>query len=182
MKQGVIPPDEGTETVKGDVQFNATTGAVAHRVAGYRWTATQRLLEVEADGPDSDPGQFVKAVLEQLPHTPVQAVGNNFHFGIEPSIAEPLAGLLGSALSAGLPSEEFQLVGQSATLRLAAQTAHDAVVNLTVESDGGSATLLKFNFHREVGSAEAAGKVGEFWQDDLKAAILLASRMEDLTT
>jgi hypothetical protein len=69
-------------------------------LAGFEWEAGFDRLAVSAFQPKKDCGEKAAAILKQLPHTPVEAVGNNFVFFCE--LAKwgdrPKPGLIGAAV------------------------------------------------------------------------------------
>jgi hypothetical protein len=56
------------------------TDGTAFQIGGFEWAVDYRRLMVSAARIESDCGQKVAVVMGLLPHTPVKAIGNNFHF------------------------------------------------------------------------------------------------------
>ena len=72
---GIHPKNEEVK-----VWLVALGEGAAFELDGVQWQVDNRRLCVASSDRNIDCGQKVSQVLELLPHTPVQALGHNFHF------------------------------------------------------------------------------------------------------
>jgi len=161
VKQEIV---EGEEEAKyrGTVDISERETRFGFEVGGYRWQVSNYRLVVRSSSCE-DPGPVVRRVLEDLPHTPIHAVGHNFKY--ESPLSEWNAGLpqLG-ALSAERFRERFELRQAEWGVSLGCDGGVTLKVNVSVDE---SSAAISFNFHREAGSAEVASKHTEQFEADL---------------
>lgn len=74
VKYGICP--EGNV----ELRLAALGGAASFRFGTVSWDVNNQRLIVSSSKASDDCGQIVSQVLRLLPHTPVRAVGHNFHF------------------------------------------------------------------------------------------------------
>ncbi len=113
---------------------------------------------------DADAGESVALVLEKLSHTPITAVGNNFHFKL--SRAEDRTRLFKEMLSQpfeSLASRKLPPISSTATFQIG---RNDALLNLTLESSKADVHTLVFNYHRPANSAANATGAARQWKND----------------
>ena len=77
VRFGICTQAEGEEI---NIRLVAIGDGAAFRFGTVDWQVDNQRLSVSTGARDFDCGRAVARVLELLPHTPVQAVGNNFHF------------------------------------------------------------------------------------------------------
>lgn len=156
----------------------APTGIAQPRfkLHGFSWIPALNRLQVDAESPNVDPGSFVASILELLPHTPVQGVGNNFHFEVG-ELGERLTPLLRCHLADALSSEEHAGLGLGFTIKLSHKES--AVLSLTVEASP-KVREVRFNFHRDVKDTAQAGLAASQWQSDREEANRMMKRIEGL--
>lgn len=138
----------------------------------FRWQVDYGRLVVEAHDLSADSGAKAAAVIEKLPHTPVSAVGNNFHYRA-----------LSRDWSAGLPmlgrDVDFKKLGShgkvtQVTWSCRIQKDSGLTVGITIEQTEEE-VVANMNFHRTVADKDqtvAAGK--KFMEDREESKKLLA--------
>jgi hypothetical protein len=169
IRHNIVPPAK-----EAGVEFNFPLNQARMTLGPYTWIPGRRsLIVIVEEGADA--GAFVAGVLDQLKHTPVDAVGNNFVFQIPSELGRPIGEACSSRLSTSLPSQVEPYVGGVATTKL---SHGDAVLSVQVELDASLATLVRMNFHREAGDAVSAAQAARSWPADLAAAKEIADRME----
>jgi hypothetical protein len=173
VKEGILP--EGSE--KPEVTLQIPTMAPQFKMSGISWFATPDRLDVRAledrEGGEH-PGEIVARILAKLPHTPVTAVGNNFHFRL-PQAPEALAAQIESNLLKSLRremAEQIQAKEDRVTLSLKVPCLSGAILNLTIEPHRQS--IVRFNFHHALATWEAAATAARGWPDELAHARTLA--------
>jgi hypothetical protein len=104
-------------------------------------------------------------ILRMLPHTPVMAVGQNFEFLEDAPSADQLAAFNAVSDLAERCEFEFETVG---TQLVSSIRFNGRLLNFTRVHTGGN-LQLRFNFHYETLSAEAAAQAmadeNLFWQN-----------------
>jgi hypothetical protein len=133
------------------------------RAAGFMWQASLNKLEVHAESPDSDPGEFVAQVLEKLPHTPIRAVGNNFAIAVPPQAGKGLFSLIACSLADRLTTPEHEVLLVSTTLALSHEKE---AIKITLEAEQGEVAAVSFNFHRDCASTTAGAEAARKWKAD----------------
>lgn len=118
-------------------------------------------------------GELASRVLELLPHTPVQAVGNNFHYACgKDEWAESPIPMLGEKAIAG--SEEMGQVEQTRWGCVFRTEEVRTEVTLAYEDAG---VVVLFNFHRETKRTEEAGQAADRFEADRQTSIDLVGRL-----
>lgn len=105
-------------------------------------------------------GELLGRVIELLPHTPIRAVGNNFHYAASRESWDtcplPVPGL-----DKGL--DQFGMVDER---RWSTVIRNESVrIEVTV-AESESAMAAQFNFHRETASAEQARQAAHHFEQD----------------
>lgn len=155
-------------SAEGDlgVVFGAFTHGVTFRTDSFQWEADFDHLSIASDKGD-DCGHLANKVLAALPHTPVRAVGHNFHYAC--SVEEWSGGLL-PTLGERAPGS-FSDIGEEHQVRWTGTfSRREARLEITVAYGLGGVAVL-FNFQRAIESARAddAGKAAARFLDDLAA-------------
>ncbi|MBN2476069.1 MAG: hypothetical protein JXB62_15770 [Pirellulales bacterium] len=128
----------------------------------FRWQVSDSRLMVSANTAGLDPAERVARVVEKLPHTPVSALGHNFHYRSEIGKWEGGLPKIGELDGQGI--EQFGKLRQlswSCALEL-----HDLVFNMTLERREGSIEI-NTNLHREVSEIEQVMEMAEGFGGDL---------------
>jgi hypothetical protein len=148
------------EDAEVEIRFIPLSQGLAFGFKDVQWHIDSRLLMVASRKENC--GEFVARVVRLLPHTPVRAVGNNFHYACGKAEwgRSPLP-MIGESRSGGL--DEFGRVEQT---RWACVIRRDDVrAELTVAEDEPGMAVL-FNFHRETKSAEEACTAAGHFESD----------------
>lgn len=148
------------------VVFGALTHGVTFRTDSFQWEVDFDHLSIASDTGD-DCGRLANKVLATLPHTPVRAVGHNFHYAC--SLEEWSGGLL-PMLGDKAPGS-FSEIGDEHQIRWTGTfSRHEARLEITVAFGLGGVAVL-FNFQRAIESAQAddAGRAAARFLDDLAA-------------
>jgi hypothetical protein len=147
-----------------EIQFTPISQGVAFSFEEVKWQIDFRTLLVASRTKNC--GELVARVLERLHHTPVRAVGNNFHYacGMEHWGDSPLP-MLGAKGRDALG--QFGTVDQT---RWAGVLFRDKVrVEVTVaQSEAGVAVL--FNFHRDTKDSAEAQAAAHCFDTDKQAS------------
>lgn len=172
VKQGILS--------EAHFEATATMGSptTVFTMAGLQWHATLARLEVMAEKEGADPGEFVAQILERLEHTPLRAVGSNFHFSItSPAVGEKLYRLGEFGLVKAFEPDSLTFLDGTA---IAAYSFEDAVLRVSLEFEKSSATTIGFNFNRDSLSAKDGAAAARRWGSDKEAAQRIAqSLIED---
>lgn len=174
VKEGILPAGD----VAAEFAFAATGSKDASfvprfRLGGLAWIPLAQRLEVQALDDAADAGLFVAEVLKRLSHTPVKAIGNNFHF--EPrERGEKLLSLIDCRGLRDFAHEGDQQLGTEYGIKFSHE---DGVLNLSLTASLDRVMEVRFNFHREMVDASEAAKAAECWRLDLGAA---RSRMAEI--
>lgn len=124
-----------------NVRFVALGEGAAFRFGKVEWQVDNQRLCVSSSEWNIDCGRLVSRVLELLPHTPVHAVGHNFHFSAPKSEwggrPSPMLGRRGLA-----DFEEVDQVRWAGAFRRA-----DSRLEVTLASEADAFAIL-FNHHR----------------------------------
>lgn len=132
----LVPLDGGVA-----FDFEVESGSV-------QWQVDLQRLSVSTSDPGFDCGQAISRVLKLLPHTPVQAIGHNFHFSMSREEWEDRpAPMLGHVGLASFPDAEQ--VRWGGVFRLEGVRAE---VSLIQESE---AVAILFNHHRAIDLVKA---------------------------
>jgi hypothetical protein len=147
-----------------EIHFTAMSGGMAFNFKKVKWQVDFHSLLVSSS--DQDCGDLAARVMQLLHHTPIRAVGNNFHYacGKEQWGQSPLPrlGTKGRDDLAG-----YGTVDQT---RWAVVFFRDSTrIEVTVAlSETGVAVL--FNFHRETKDAQGAQEAARRFDADKRAS------------
>jgi hypothetical protein len=155
-----------TNNVCGDAEvevlFAPMSQGAAFNFKNVKWQVDARSLMVSSG--EQDCGDLVASVMQLLHHTPVRAVGNNFHYacGKDQWGQSPLP-MLGTK-----GRNELAVFGTVDQLRWAVVFFKDSVrIEVTVaQSEDGVAVL--FNFHRETKNSQEAQAAAKCFDTDKK--------------
>ncbi len=148
-----------------NIRMAAVTDGAAFRFGRLEWQVDPRRLMVSSQTMDDDCGHYVSEVLRLLPHTPVRAVGHNFHFGgsLEDWGERPLP-VLGQRSFEGLDqAEEVRWMGVF--------RRGDVRIEMTLGRSPSTVVVL-FNFHRntEPHNIEQAQAAAQLFRQDYEAS------------
>ncbi len=142
---GVCQPDDAVAEGYTDWADEATFVA-----GGLAWEVDYGRLAVSTNKPRGDCGEVVAKVLRELPHTPVEAVGHNFHFTCpraEWTGVEPLLGQVPLSALANLGADEVRWDGRF-------RKPHAWVeVTLRIPASDADFVAVRFNHHHTVDGA-----------------------------
>lgn len=86
----ISPPwliEQGLASEKVDVKIGLDLdkgrGIISVDIEGFSWHVTDSRLTISVRDPRKNPSELAGRVLEKLPHTPVSAIGHNYHFRCE---------------------------------------------------------------------------------------------------
>jgi hypothetical protein len=148
------------EDAEVEIRFIPLSQGLGFSFKDVQWQIDFRMLVVASRKENC--GSLVRKVIDLLPHTPVRAVGNNFHYAASrDDFSKSLLPMLGGARYGGL--EEYGHVEQ--TRWACVIRREDVRVEVTVAEDEPGIAVL-FNFHRETKSAgDACTAAGHFESD-----------------
>jgi len=159
------------EDAEVEIRFIPLSQGLAFSFKDVQWQIDSRMLMVASR--KANCGELVAKVVGLLPHTPVRAVGNNFHYACskEDWGKSPLP-MLGGNRSGAL--DELGRVEQT---RWACVIRRDDVrIEVTVAEDEPGMAIL-FNFHRETKNAEEACKAAGHFESDHRRSQELLHRL-----
>jgi hypothetical protein len=159
------------EDAEVEIRFIPLSQGLAFSFKEVQWQIDSRLLMVASR--KANCGELVAKVVGLLPHTPVRAVGNNFHYacGKEDWGKSPLP-MLGGNRSGALAD-----LGRVEQTRWACVIRRDDVrIEVTVAEDEPGMAIL-FNFHRETKNAEEACKAAGYFEGDQRWSQELLRRL-----
>jgi hypothetical protein len=162
MRQRILAASEEIQLRLG---MPGSVTPIQFRSSQYAWSISSQVLSVSALSDKADPGAFVASIMEKLFHTPVQAVGNNFHFPVGEIRSTSIQRLLGCQ-SPDFAGREF--LGYSVALKL---SYSDALLTLTLSEEDHKLKLADFNFHRDCGDSSSAVDAAKCWQTDKQEAL-----------
>lgn len=167
VKNGVCADEEV------EIRFQPLSQGLAFSFKDVQWQIDFRLLMVASRKENC--GDIVAKVVGLLPHTPVRAVGNNFHYACtkEDWGGRPLPMVDGSGLA------ELDDLGRVEQTRWACvMRSEDVRIEATVAMDEPGMAVL-FNFHRETRSAQEAQRAAEYFEADHRKTQELLRRLFD---
>lgn len=144
-------------------------------IGGLSWAANPLRLEVKSEDGSADPGELIAKVLNLLPHTPVQAVGNNLQFAAPPGSPSNLQSIANAPLFGQIHSMEYEELGHRLSCQVKSKSGAILMITLAAQREGG--TLLSFNFHRECASAAQAIQAARSFPSDKHEAEELAAAL-----
>lgn len=156
-----LPPDS--------VVLGSLAGLIpAYTVPGHGvvWTAALNRLQAFATEPEADAGEFVARILDVLKHMPLGAVGNNFDFSLEDQLVEGVGRLYRPAILDAAAGKGWSVLGTAGTLKV---TSREAVLNVSFD-DTERPAVIRFNFHRDVATAEEGATAARHWLADRSEA------------
>lgn len=166
---GVVTGDSTECEISTQVRFPTLLTGQPHplifSLGGFEWMVGYERLIVRSQS-DQSPGSALLSLLEALPHTPIDAVGNNFHF--------ECAGASWHGFDIDLATQRIQSAIDGATkltsLTLVRQLASDCQLKLDFEKhvvDEDFKVLLRSNFHRQVAGINEAKIAVDSFETDL---------------
>ena len=139
----------------------------AFNLGGYEWEVSFEKLAVSAAIVGRDCGSMAGRVLAELPHTPVDAVGNNFIFVCDAKIWGERPGPRLGAAGADPQPAESRWIGLY-------RHPNDLSVEVDLTVVPGQIAVLRLNYDRRVTTeAEARVATDQFGSDYLKAGELI---------
>lgn len=165
-----MPHGKVTAAITGQAFGGAS---VKFSLGGLSWIAGLLRLEVQREDDTGAPGDFVAKIIERLPYTPVEAVGNNFEFVVTAPAQTAISNLSSAPLASHLVSAGYEALGSSFSLHVKSRA--DALLEITsqVQMEGGN--ILQFNFHRECASAGQAARASRLFSEDEEEANALVA-------
>lgn len=148
---------------------------VQFSIGGLSWAANPGKLEVKSEDGSADPGDLIAKVMEHLPHTPVQALGNNLQFASPPGSSSSLQSLSNAPLFGEIHSMEYEGLGRRLSCQVKSKSGAILLITLASQREGGA--LLSFNFHRECASAAQAAQAARRFPSDKREAEALAAAL-----
>lgn len=166
-REGILDTDFGEvlAVMTGkEVAFEFKTGQ-------YRWHVDYGRLVIASEAATADPASLAARVIERLPHTPLTALGNNFHYRSPAnrwSGGLPTLGKLGFAML-GAQGRVLQV-----TWGFKIECQPGKLIGLTTEQTEET-VQVHVNFHNEVADKEQAIAAANRFAEDKKAGQLLLS-------
>lgn len=148
---------------------------VQFSIGGLSWAANPLRLEVKSEDGSADPGELIAKVMELLPHTPVQALGNNFQFAAPAGSPSNLQSISNAPLFGQIHSMEYEELGHRLSCQVKSKSGAILMITLASQREGGS--LLSFNFHRECASPAQAVQAARSFSSDKHEAEELATAL-----
>lgn len=151
-----------------ELRFTPMQQGMAFSFKDVQWQIELRMLTVASR--KANCGELVARVMDKLLHTPVRAVGNNFHYaGSREGWGKSPLPMLG-----GSGRDSFQDVGAVEQIRWTGVFRMDGVRTEVTAADAESGIAVLFNFHREIkNTAEACAAARQFDQDRRRSQELL---------
>lgn len=159
VKWNVVPDQEA------EFRLGVLADGAAFRFGKVEWQVDDRRLMVSTPTFTDDCGALVAKVLDLLPHTPVRAVGHNFHFLCK-SRQE-----WGNSPLPALGEKDLGEVPQLEQSRWTGIFRHDGVrVELTVvDAEDGVVVLL--NHHRVTNNIDDAKAAAQQFRQDCEVSL-----------
>jgi hypothetical protein len=147
------------------------TNVIKYTLNGLTWQPSLTKLEVTADHPDANPGEFVARVLTLLPHTPITAVGSNFLFQVAAEDGARIFSLVKSQVQEVTADAEHEMLDYSVSFAL--KYGSDCVININIDTEKETVYNVGVNFNRLVTSATVASEHALKWASDEAEALRL---------
>jgi hypothetical protein len=172
MKMGIALTDEAT----WDIGLTKFDKVLVFRDDALSWSCSASRLVVTAVDPNGDPGAAIAKVLKILEHTPIQAVGNNFAYLVEPETGTRLAKLLRVPIVDAFGASGARVDNYTTALVVPKNEAR-----LTMIFDASDTAIQKvtFNFHRPTVHSAVAAEAAAKWKTDESTAVQM---LEDIAT
>jgi hypothetical protein len=165
VKEGLCEDEEV------EIRFYPLHQGLGFSFKDLQWQVEFRLLLVESRSENC--GELVAQVIEKLPHTPVQAVGNNFHYaGSRDQWGDSPLPMLGNTTR-----ETLREIGEIEQTRWTGVFIIDGIrveVTLAYEDPG---IVVLFNFHRKTQSADEAKVAARRFEHDRRTSLELLGRL-----
>ncbi len=169
--QGVCARADAEMLFGFDVQ--GRQGIFRFSVDGHQWNVTDTRLIISSSDPDEHAASKAAAVILKLPHTPISAVGHNFHYECDRQHWKGAQPQLGD-----IDFEKLQNHG----------TAQSVSWTCTIEQSGGLVCKLTFNetrdaidvhsnLHRDVKNADEALQICKLFRTDLELSNKLVNTL-----
>ncbi|MEX2287996.1 MAG: hypothetical protein WD648_12960 [Planctomycetaceae bacterium] len=169
--------EQGVCAIDGDFELEFAFAvearkAIVHFVAdGVKWHVTDSRLTLSTTDPTRDPSAIAVAVMEKLPHTPVSAVGNNFHFKCD---RRDWSG--GHSQLNGKGFEELRAYGEPISISWSSLLQQSGVRVQIKFEESADHIEVHTNHHRDAGNcAQACQAAREFQSDFEKSKQLVLS-------
>lgn len=134
---------------------------------GTEWYVSSDQLRI--DSLKDNCGEMAVKILEELPHTPVTAVGSNFVFQDEtPSMIHPVFDSIRECIH---PELKPQLLRWGTLIH-----KENARVDMTIVT-GDQGTTVSINHHRQVTSTEGAKKAASLFLADKRESEILLQQL-----
>lgn len=161
MVDNGLLPDGPTEIMQAVAPLQGLP--TKFKVGKVSWTTSLNRLEFTTDDETIDLGSIAQAAIDKLPHTPIAAVGNNYHVEAEDGI---FAVSIDGGLARMLPE------GTALSFVVRVPLGDGGVARVEIDED--TPKLAKINFHRQVsGAGEAKAAAGKWRADGERIASLL---------
>lgn len=161
-----------------ELRFLPMSQGMAFRIRDVDWQIDFHSLMVQSQKVNC--GELVAKVVEKLHHTPVHAVGNNFHY----------SGTVNEWNSRPLPMlgkkgwDSFGGIGTIDQLRWTGTFVENSIRTEVTLGQTEAAIVVLFNFHRNTKGSESAVKAAQQFDDDQKKSKELLEKLflqEDLS-
>lgn len=147
-------------------------GRIEFEIEGFHWAVDRMRLTIQSDT-ERSPAAVVKKLFSELKHTPVRAIGHNFHF--RSGLSDWRGGRPELAGCVGFKPEGCQ--EQIASRWLGAWKREGSVVQVDVEMSD-QAALVRVNVERSVVRAAEVVDYAESFTEDLATARGIAASLE----
>jgi hypothetical protein len=163
VKEGII---KGEGVKPGPIEINVAGSGplmvLQFSTGDFQWRVDDTRLVISAEG-DSDATPFVSQIVNKLPHTPLLALGHNFHYICErPEWPGRLPGLgdlaVGELRSYGNP--------ENVKWHVSFKPAADLGLNADI-TESAEFVAVDFNFHRASPGPEAVIAAAKRFLEDL---------------
>lgn len=161
VKCGLIPQNK-------DIQYKFPVGAVIapiqFKYENLEWTVDYSRLQINIEDIKEvvDLGEIISKVFNELPHTPVKAIGHNFTYNLLKKANH--SSLLLKGLGLGENVNDFgKIDALSQEIDLVVSEKEKLKINFGFKNED---LECKFNYHRDVDSISKMIKVAKSYLDD----------------
>lgn len=152
-----------------DVEFSADFDKPGFRISfassSTSWTVRPDAVIISSNDGSTSCGELIGKVLDHLPVTPMQAVGNNFAFKSDGNLAD----LPSRSEFAWLKTEANGIETKHRSLAFSVER-EGAKFNAGMQCDSNGEIVTHVNVHRDSLNAEAASTSAKMFDQDLNTA------------
>lgn len=130
---------------------------------GLNWVIRPDAIVVASPSSKLTCGDYISKVVNELPVTPLEAVGNNFVFSVEEELT-----LLGSKSANGWFKRASQINNCSSSAVSVSLEQDGALFNASLKCEREEKLLMYVNVHRDTPDAESSSNAAMSFRNDFK--------------